>query len=164
MGIVLAAMVACVKIGALAYAEDHSPGPSNSTDVIGKPVKNIDGKNLGKISDLVINWRGGGYIEYVVLSSGGFLGLGDEYFAVPWEALRPSGSKEHFVLSVKQEHLKDVPGSVVYRFYDRSSAAVLRAGRLTAAQSAPAMKGGMQAVSVAPSSGMQYAMEADVPK
>jgi hypothetical protein len=49
-------------------------------------VNRKQGDEFGKISarfkDLVINWRSGGYIEYAVLSFGGFLGLGDKYFAV----------------------------------------------------------------------------------
>jgi len=39
----------------------------------------LEGKDLGEIKDLVINWRSGGYIEYAVL----YFGLGDKYFAVP---------------------------------------------------------------------------------
>jgi len=61
-----------------------------------------------------------------VVASGGFLGLGDEYFAVPWEALTLSDSKEQFVLNMKEEQLKDILGFVMYHFYDRSSAVVRR--------------------------------------
>ncbi len=70
----------------------------------------MEGKNLGEIKDLVINWRSGGYIEYAVLSFGGFLGLGDKYFAVPWELMVLSRDKEQFILNVKEERLKSAPG------------------------------------------------------
>ena len=139
--IVTLTLLVIVWLGTLAHAEDQPVGTSNSSDLIGKLVKNSDGKSIGKIKDLVINWRSGGYIEYAVLSLGGFFGLGDHCFAVPWEALRQSGNKEYFVLNVSEEHLKDVSGFVVYRFYDRSSVAAPRGGQSTASPSTHIMKG-----------------------
>ena len=112
---------------------DQLVGVTKATNLIGKQVTNLEGKDLGEIKDLVINWRSGGYIEYAVLSFGGFLGLGDKYFAVPWEVLVMSSDKEHFILNVKEERLKSAPGFdkdkwpdmsrpewavVVYQFYD----------------------------------------------
>ncbi len=144
--------------GTLAHAEEQPVGMSNSRDMIGKLVKTLDGKNLGTIEDLVINWRSDGYIEYAVVSFGGFFGLGGECLAVPWKALTPSDHKEHFVLNMREEYLKDAAGSVVYRFYDRSSVVAHRGGRSTTAPSARAMKGGTGSdvnISVARSFDMQ---------
>ena len=119
--------------GAMVHAEEQLVGVTRATNLIGKQVKNVDENNLGEIKDLVINWRGGGFIEYAVLSFGGFLGLGDKYFAVPWEVMALSGDKEHFILNVKEERLKSAPGFdknnwpdmsrpdwavVVHQFYD----------------------------------------------
>lgn len=92
------------------YAKDQLVGVTKASSLIGKQVTNLEGKDLGEIKDLVINWRGGGYIEYAVLSFGGFFGLGDKYFAVPWETMMLSGDKEHFILNVKDERLKNAPG------------------------------------------------------
>jgi sporulation protein YlmC with PRC-barrel domain len=134
-GIGIFASVAMVlpSIGSFAQAEDGLGDASKVTRLIGKQVKNLEGKDLGEIKDLVLDWRGGGFVEYAVLSFGGFLGLGDKYFAVPWEVLQLSGDKKHFVLNVKEEHLKNAPGFdkdnwpdmsrpewavVVYQFYD----------------------------------------------
>ena len=140
--IVILTLVVFVWVGTLVRAEEQPVGISHSMDMIGKLVKNLDGKNVGKIKDLVISWRSDGYIEYAVLSFGGFGGLEDEYsIAVPWGALTPSDNREHFVLNVKEEHLKDAPGFVVYRFYDRSSAVAYRGGRSAVVSSAPMMKG-----------------------
>lgn len=137
-------LLAVVWLGALAHAEDQPVGTSNSSDLIGKLVKNSEGKTIGKIKDLVINWRSGGYIEYAVLSLGGFFGLGDDCFAVPWGALKQSGNKEYFVLNVSEEHLKVASGFVVYRFYDRSSVVAQRGGRSTVSPAAArTMKGDM---------------------
>ena len=139
-GIVLLLLILCVWVRTLAHAEDQLRGMLNSSDVVGKPVKTLEGKHFGTINDLVINWRSDGYIEYAVLSFGGLWGLGVEYVAVPWEALTPSDNKEHFMLNVKEDRLKNISGFAVYRFYDRSSVAVLRPGR-SPAQSARVMKG-----------------------
>jgi hypothetical protein len=54
-------------------------------------------------------------VAYVVLAFGGFLGLGEKYFAVPWAALRPEagqqpGDTERYVLNVDKERLKNAPG------------------------------------------------------
>jgi len=164
-GIVIVTLVVFAWVGALAHAEEQPVRMSHSTDMIGKLVKNLDGKNLGKIKDLVINWRSGVYIEYAVLSTGGFWGLEDEYsIAVPWGALTPSDNREHFVLNVKED-LKDSAGFVVYRFYDRSSAASYRSGRSAVVPSARVMKGNIGSdvnVSVARSFDMPYAVEAEV--
>lgn len=49
-------------------------------------VRNATGEDLGSIEDVVLD-TDHNRIAYAVLSFGGFLGLGDKYFAVPWEAL-----------------------------------------------------------------------------
>ena len=74
--IVMLTLLVLVWAGTLAHAEEQPVRVSNSSDMIGKLVKTPDGKNLGKIKDLVINWRRGGYIEYAVLSFGGFFWIG----------------------------------------------------------------------------------------
>ena len=164
--IVIVTLVVFVWMGTLAQAEEQPVGMSHSTDMIGKLVKNLNGKNVGKIKDLVISWRSDGYIEYAVLSTDGFWGLEDEYsIAVPWGALTPSDNKEHFVLNVKEEHLKDAPWFMVYRFYDRSSAVAYRGGRSAVVSSASMMRddtGFDVNVSVARSFDVPYIMAAEV--
>jgi len=168
-GILIWTIVVFVWVGTLAHPVDQSAEMSSSTSMmIGKPVKNLEGKDLGKIKDLAINWRSGGYIEYAVLSFGGFFGVGEEYVAVPWVALTPGNNKDYLVLNVKEEHLKDAFESVVYRFYDRSSAAVFRSGRSTPAllSNVPHATKGDNArsdwnVSAARPLGTQYAVEAE---
>ncbi len=82
-----------------------------ASKVIGKQVKNPQGEELGKIEDLVIN-VGTEKLQYAVISSGGFLGLGDKLFAYPAELFKTGGTegKEEFVLAVDKEQLKKAPG------------------------------------------------------
>src|ERR1700720_2899549 len=60
--------------------------PAKKT-VIGSSVVNSLNEDLGKIEDLVLD-AAAGRIAYAVLSFGGFLGMGDKYFAIPWDAFR----------------------------------------------------------------------------
>jgi hypothetical protein len=45
-----------------------------------------------------------------VLTFGGFLGLGDKYFAVPFEAFTVNETTKKFVLNVGKDVLKNAPG------------------------------------------------------
>jgi hypothetical protein len=45
-----------------------------------------------------------------VLASGGFLGMGDRLFAVPWKALKQDKENKRFMLDVDVERLKNAPG------------------------------------------------------
>jgi sporulation protein YlmC with PRC-barrel domain len=89
----------------------NSTGPIRivrASEVIGKDVKNPQGENLGDVKDLVID-QDMGSIAYAVVSFGGFLGMGDKLFAVPWSALSRSGDKV-LVLDVPKERLQKAPG------------------------------------------------------
>jgi hypothetical protein len=45
-----------------------------------------------------------------VLSFGGFLGIGDKLFAIPWQALQLDPDNKCFVLDVDKEMLDNAPG------------------------------------------------------
>jgi len=81
--------------------------------LIGADVENVQGENLGDIKDVVLNSRG--HIEYAVLAFGGFMGMGEKYFAIPWAALKPTAGqkpadRDHYVLNMDKERLKNAPG------------------------------------------------------
>jgi sporulation protein YlmC with PRC-barrel domain len=80
-----------------------------ATDLIGKKVQNPQGENLGEIQDLALDPESG-RVVYAVLSFGGFLGMGEKWFAIPSSALTLPGSAEHFVLSVDKDRLKAAEG------------------------------------------------------
>ena len=81
----------------------------SSTSITGTNVTNQKGENLGEIKDLMIDTENG-MINYAVLSFGGFLGLGDKYFAIPFEAFSVNTATEKFVLNVSQDRLENAPG------------------------------------------------------
>jgi len=76
---------------------------------IGADVQNPQGQNLGDIKDIVID-RTSGRMAYAVVSFGGFLGMGEKLFAVPWGAFSQKADKDTFVLDVDKERLKNAPG------------------------------------------------------
>jgi uncharacterized protein YrrD len=75
----------------------------------GDKVINMAGEHLGKIEDLMIDLENG-RVAYAVLSFGGFLGLGNKFFAVPWEALSVRPHEHSFVLNVSKEILEKAEG------------------------------------------------------
>lgn len=80
-----------------------------SDDVIGVAVENPEGENLGKIEELLIN-KESGQVEWIVLSFGGFLGMGDKWFPMPWRMFSYNTNREKFVINVDKEKLKNSPG------------------------------------------------------
>jgi sporulation protein YlmC with PRC-barrel domain len=77
--------------------------------VIGTDVQNGAGERLGEIRDIVIDPRSGA-VSYAVVAFGGFLGVGDKLFAVPWKAIGMNTAGDHFVLDADEERLREAPG------------------------------------------------------
>ncbi len=90
---------------------DPGPGPSlmGAHTLLGNDVYNHDGEDLGDIKELMIDMASG-KVAYAVLSFGGWLGMGDKLFAVPWAALRLDTVNKRFTLSVHKAALKEAPG------------------------------------------------------
>src|SRR5215475_379675 len=82
-----------VTTGAFAAADVPWKLVKSST-FVGADVENPKGENLGDIKDVVID-RATGRIAYAVVSFGGFMGLGEKLFAVPWGAFaQPKADKD----------------------------------------------------------------------
>jgi hypothetical protein len=82
--------------------------PAKKT-LIGSEVVNAHNENLGTIEDLVID-AAAGRIAYAVLSFGGFLGMGDKYFAIPWNAFHFNLAEKRVVLNLDKKQLENAPG------------------------------------------------------
>jgi sporulation protein YlmC with PRC-barrel domain len=89
----------------------RGPGPEmmSADTLVGNDVYNEADEALGDIKDIMLDMRSG-RVAYAVLSFGGFLGMGQKLFAVPWEALELDTTKKRFVRNVEKERLKDAPG------------------------------------------------------
>ena len=85
------------------------PQVLSATTMIGDKVTSTEGEELGELKELMIDLDNG-RVSYAVLSFGGFLGLGDKLFAIPWDALTIDTEKHAFILAVDKEVLKNAPG------------------------------------------------------
>jgi hypothetical protein len=77
------------------------------SSVIGSGVKDYASKDAGKIEDLLIDHEGDA--EYAIVSFGGFLGVGDKLFAVPWSAVVVDREDRVVHIDVKKEALEKTP-------------------------------------------------------
>jgi sporulation protein YlmC with PRC-barrel domain len=93
------------------YGSNGGPGPAlmGADTLLGNEVYNSAGESLGSIKEFMIDMHSG-RIVYAVLSFGGFLGMGDRLFAVPWQALKLDTENKRFTLNVSKEKLKNAPG------------------------------------------------------
>ncbi len=92
-------------------ADDIQPESTllSAATITGDEVCNMQDEKLGKIQDIMLDMAEG-KIRYAVLASGGFLGMGDRLFAVPWKALKQDKEHKRFMLDVNVERLKNAPG------------------------------------------------------
>lgn len=81
----------------------------SASTLSGDKVVNSQGEDLGKVEDFMLDLENG-RIRYVVLSFGGFLGVGDRLFAIPPEAMRVDTENEQMVLDVDRTRLENAPG------------------------------------------------------
>jgi hypothetical protein len=75
----------------------------------GDSVRNAAGEDLGKIDEIMIDIPSG-RVAYAVLSFGGFLGMGDKLFAVPWNALKVNEDEKCFILNIDKRRIEQAPG------------------------------------------------------
>lgn len=73
------------------------PGTNLASSVRGADVKNADGSAFGSIDKIIIDSHSG-RIAYLLLSSGGFLGMGGDWFPVPAQAIAWSDSTHAFTI------------------------------------------------------------------
>lgn len=88
-----------------------TPGPElmAAHALLGHPVVNPKGFTLGRIEHIVLDIQRA-RIAYAVLTFGGFLGLGEKYFAIPWNALTFDADHHRFILAVDRGVLESAPG------------------------------------------------------
>lgn len=99
------------RYGIYKDSSSQGPGPAlmGADTLIGDSVVNGQDDDLGDIKEIMIDMRTG-QVAYAVLSFGGFLGLGEKLFAVPWQALHLDTVNKRFVLNVDKTKLKNAPG------------------------------------------------------
>jgi sporulation protein YlmC with PRC-barrel domain len=96
---------------------DETAGLISSEKVEGTAVYDPTGTWLGSIQSVMIN-KMSGRVAYAVMSFGGFLGLGQKFFPVPWSQLRYEPAKEGYVTSITEGQLSAAPGYDAQRSWE----------------------------------------------
>ena len=95
------------------YSSNNGDGPGpqlmGANTLIGNDVYSQNEEDLGDIKEIMLD-TGSGKVCYAVLSYGGFLGLGEKLFAVPWQALKLDTVNKRYVLNVDSAKLDTAPG------------------------------------------------------
>ncbi|WP_246206338.1 PRC-barrel domain-containing protein [Propylenella binzhouense] len=86
-----------------------SPTPLIASDrVEGTAVLRRDGERIGTIERVMID-KMSGRVAYAVMAFGGFLGLGERYFTLPWSKLDYDPALDGYVVDVTEDQLKAAP-------------------------------------------------------
>ena len=96
-------------VGGEASASGPGPEVMAADTLEGDKVVNAKGEDLGTIEDIMIDVQRG-RVAYAVMSCGGFLGMGEKLFAIPWNALTLDADRHCFVLDADRERLEKAPG------------------------------------------------------
>jgi sporulation protein YlmC with PRC-barrel domain len=93
----------------MTQAQSFSNAPIKASAIIGTKVVNNQHESLGDVKEMVIDPRTG-KVAYAVVSFGGFLGMGEKLFAIPFTAFAYKPTENEYVLDVAKERLKAAPG------------------------------------------------------
>jgi hypothetical protein len=91
---------------------DDTTNPSGrlvaAKQVQGTTVYSTALEKLGTVEDVMID-KAAGRIAYAVLSFGGFLGIGDHYYPLPWEKLSYNTEMDGYIVDIDREMLEGAP-------------------------------------------------------
>jgi sporulation protein YlmC with PRC-barrel domain len=88
---------------------DGQKNTTEATGIIGMTVNNFQNVKLGTVVDLAVDAKTGRILE-VILSKGGFLGIGITYTAVPPEALHQEAGLKVLRMDASVAKFKAAPG------------------------------------------------------
>jgi len=76
--------------------------------LIGTSVRNLQSEKLGKVENFIVDLSSGRIVA-VIISTGGYLGMGDELSAVPPTALEYNAQRDTLQLDISKETLASAP-------------------------------------------------------
>jgi uncharacterized protein YrrD len=79
-----------------------------SDKVEGTAVYDANGEKMGSIERVMIDKRSG-QVAYAVISFGGFLGIGNDHYPIPWDALKYDTSLGGYRTIIAEQQLKSAP-------------------------------------------------------
>jgi sporulation protein YlmC with PRC-barrel domain len=109
-------LAASPLVTAPAFAADNmqTQDELRTSKIVGAKVYNDANDNIGSVEDIVL--KADGSMDEVVLSVGGFIGIGDKYVAVPYSDLKISrdGNSLKVMTKATKDSLKALPD---YQFF-----------------------------------------------
>jgi len=72
-------------------------------------VVNKKGQDMGQVQTFVVDMREG-LIAFALVAFGGFLGITDKWFAIPWGVLKWHPETMKFILDMPEKVLRNAPG------------------------------------------------------
>lgn len=85
-----------------------SYGLIESDRVEGTNVYGSDGEKIGHIERLMIE-KVSGNVSYAVLSFGGFMGIGDDHYPLPWPSLKYNTELDGYQTMITADKLTGAP-------------------------------------------------------
>lgn len=79
-----------------------------SDKVEGTAVYGADRQKIGSVQRVMID-NLSGKVSYAVLSFGGFLGIADDYYPLPWQSLKYDTSLGGYIAGITQDKLQAAP-------------------------------------------------------
>lgn len=89
-------------------ARDETYSLIASDKVEGTAVYGPDGDKIGSIENVMID-KLGGKVAYAVLTFGGFLGMGNDYYPLPWASLKYDENLGGYLVNITRELLENAP-------------------------------------------------------
>ncbi|SLN73815.1 PRC-barrel domain-containing protein [Oceanibacterium hippocampi] len=82
-------------------------GQLRADKLLGADVRGVNNETIGEVTDIILDPTG--KPGYAVISYGGFLGLGEEVSAVPFDRMKVSKQGSVFYLAMTEEQLEQAP-------------------------------------------------------
>jgi hypothetical protein len=95
--------------------ETHSLIASDKVE--GTAVYRSNGEKIGSIERVMID-KSSGKVPYAVMSFGGFLGMGADYYPLPWAMLKYDPRMDGYVVDISEQQLKGAPRYGTHESWD----------------------------------------------
>jgi|SRR5215470_7501739 PRC-barrel domain len=105
---------------ALDTSTRETPSLIASDKVEGTAVYRSNGDKVGTIARVMID-KISGKVAYAVMSFGGFMGIGQDYYPLPWNLLTYNPQLEGYEFNIGEEELKDAPKYGLHETWDWSA-------------------------------------------
>jgi len=92
----------------MATEERETAGLIGSDKVEGTNVYGATGEKIGSIERVMIGKRNG-HVTYAILRFGGFLGIGSDYYPIPWASLNYDPSLGGYRTNTTEQKLQGGP-------------------------------------------------------